>query len=159
MDDFNEMRPPTHPAPDMARLFEIGDALVEEAELTMNGELTAEDLESFAGSEGHRLLDVWIAAGLHPEVVVARSHAVAFGVCVGRCQMWGAAPLFQALLAMSDARAQAGQPTFDVVARGCLNRCEHAPFVAVSTDDGVFGVGQATPEMLEQAIAQVFEET
>jgi (2Fe-2S) ferredoxin len=155
VDDFNQMRAPTHPAPDMPRLLELGDALVEEAEMTMSGELTAGDLEAFADNENHRLLDVWIAAGLHPEVEVARSHDIAFGVCVGRCQLWGAAPVLQALLALSEARSAAGQPSFDVVARGCLNRCEDAPFVAVSTPDGVFGVGHASAESVVVAVAQV----
>ncbi len=149
------MRAPTHPAPNMPRLFELGDALVEEAEMTPSGELTPEDLEAFAESEDHRLLDVWIAAGLHPEVRVARAHDVAFGVCVGRCQLWGAAPVLESLLALSEVRAAAGQQTFDVVTRGCLNRCEHAPFVAVSTPDGVFGVGQASPDSVAAAVAHV----
>jgi NADH:ubiquinone oxidoreductase subunit E len=71
------------------------------------------------------------------------------------CQGWGAIDLLKHLLKRHAQRRGDEQTTFGVVAKRCLDKCEHAPIVLLHTPDGTAGMPAATVAQLDEALAQV----
>ncbi len=153
MDQLFGMRAPTHESLDPESIFALAGALTAEG-----ARISEAGLLAFAKRQGASPLHAWVALAYSPEVAIERTHDIAFGVCLGRCQLWGALPVLEALLALREERLAAGKAGFDVVPRGCLSRCEHGAFVVGVTPAGQFGMGQATPEQVTAAVAHAFGE-
>ena len=151
MSDFGFGRPPrTAEALDLERVWDLGDALDEakgdrEVDPALMGEV--------AEAEGAPLAHMYVAAGMDPELPWKAEHPVTFIVCTGECQSWSAVERVQWLLEERQRRLDAGQPAFDIQARGCLNACDHPPAIVSQGPEGLALHPNATPESLGEAIA------
>ena len=78
------------------------------------------------------LSHLYVAAGLDPDTSWKREQPVAFVVCTGSCQAWGAVDVLSALIEDRAARVRDGRPAFDIVTTACLDVCLPSPPYAVS---------------------------
>lgn len=116
--------------------------------------ITAEALEELALELGVDTSHLYAAAATTTDVAFSRQHDVAFVACGGICQNWGALECLETLVDIRQTRADNGLPLFDIQAKSCLDKCEHAPTVLVHTPDGSALIEQATPDKLREAVAQ-----
>ncbi len=162
MDPSGPPQPPTPPPPpteapvDYGRIMELLRALMHRT--GPGASLSEADLELLASDEDVPVAYAYAAAGMHPGIRFVREHEIAFGVCTGKCQMWGGFHLVDALRERAAARSAAGEPSFDVIPQGCLNLCDYPPAVVVATPDGVAGLPRCTVEDLDEALTMVMEE-
>ena len=98
--------------------------------------------------------DLYASAATTTDVQIAREQQVAFIACGGICQNWGALECLETLVDLRQTRSDDGKPIFDISAKSCLDKCEHAPAVQVITPDGTAIIEQATPVKLREAIAE-----
>ena len=114
-------------------------------------ELVAEVAADLAAPEAY----VYAAAALMTEIGCNTSDPVRFELCVGGCQGWGAIDLLKHLLKRHAKHRDGDKTGFGVVAKRCLDKCEHAPIVMVHTPDGTAGMPAATVAQLDEAFEQV----
>jgi len=148
-------QPPTHAVLDLDRLMKLGVAVENAAERAGTAELSAELLEELADDLGVPASHLYAAAAMTTDLRFARTDAVAFVCCAGGCQGWGSLDRIDQLLALRRARAEAGLPGFDVLARNCLDRCAQAPAVLADTGAGTALISPATGERLGDAVAEL----
>ncbi len=117
--------------------------------------VTAEEVDEVAEDHGVPRAHAWMALSYAPNVQVERTADIAVAVCCARCQLWGAGDLVADLLALRDARTAAGRLSFDLVPRGCLNRCSDAPVATGVLDDGVVGFVNATAAQVTELLDAV----
>lgn len=141
---------PTHRAVDLDALWPLAEALGE-----LEGDVDADGVDAIAAEAGAPREHAWLALGYAPMVQLVRTQPVAIGVCVGRCQLWGAAPLVAELLALRDRLIAGGHPAFDLVPRGCLSRCERAPVATAVLDDGLVQLDHCTAAQVEKLLHAV----
>lgn len=149
-------RPPTHAPADMRVLMNLAMDL---DDIAVDDELSPDALEEFAEERGVPRAMVYAAVALAPHLPIARRHDIAFSCCVAGCQQWGALDRIEHLLRARDRRTEASQPAFDVLVRGCMDRCDQAPVVVVHTPDGVAAVPAEDNANLDAALAELFGET
>ena len=147
--------PPTYPPVDYGQIMALLRQLMTRA--GPGGTIKRQDLELLASDEDVPVALVYAAAGMNPGLRFVREHEIAFGICTGKCQMWGAFDLLGMLLERADARIAADRPSFDIVPQGCLNLCDHPPAVVVATPDGVAGLPRCTAADVDEAIATVLD--
>lgn len=133
------------------------EPLVNELMSRAGSDLTAAVLAEVAEGAGVPSSHAYVAAAMAPMVQFGREHEVAFVVCSGGCQRFGALDLIDKLLAARDERIEAGKPAFDVHTRDCLNGCLHAPLVQVQTPAGAGHLAKANAETLDEALATVLD--
>lgn len=136
--------PPTHavlPVDEMKALAHELRARAQAAESV----LTVELIEGLARDEGVPPSYAYVAAAEIPELQVRRRADVAFAVCAAGCQGWGAVERLERLLELRDQRLAAGLASFDILPKGCVDRCMAAPVVLVSTPDGVGALPRNLP--------------
>ncbi|MCO4760085.1 MAG: hypothetical protein KC502_01165 [Myxococcales bacterium] len=138
-------RPPTHDALDFNALWALGEKL-----MAAGSPVQPAQIDALAEEAGVPRAHAWMALSYAPMVQVQREFPVAIAVCGARCQLWGAEPLIADLLTLRDQRIGAGRVAFDLVPRGCLNRCQQAPVAVAALEDGIVGFPEAT-------VAQVIE--
>ena len=90
---------------------------------------------------------VYAAVALMTEIACDASAPVRFEVCVGGCQQWGAMDLVKHLV-----KRRGDDDGYGIVAKNCLDKCEHAAMVFVQTPDGRAGIPSATTAKLDEAI-------
>lgn len=99
---------------------------------------------------------LYASAAVTTSVELAREHRVAFVVCGGACQSFGALDCLQHLIELRNQRHKRWfKKAFDIQAKSCLNGCDHAPMVRVHTRDGVGYIQRATPEHLSAAVKEL----
>jgi NADH:ubiquinone oxidoreductase subunit E len=141
-------RAPTHDVVDFNALWSLGEDL-----MAMGPVLTADEVDELAEEHGVPRSHAWMALSYTPSVQVKRTTDIAVAVCAARCQLWGAADLIDDLLTLSDTRRAAEKRWFDVVPRGCLNRCSQAPVATGMLPEGTVGFATATVEDVEELLA------
>ena len=144
-------RSPTHKALDHKKMMNLG---LEVEEVAEDDIISSQALEELALELGADASHLYAAAATTTDVQVAREHAIAFVACGGICQNWGALECLETLVDLRQERLDDGRPLFDISARSCLDRCEHAPAVQVHTPDGTALIEQATPEKMREAVAE-----
>jgi len=147
-------RAPTHKPLDLNRLMSLS-ALIED--IAVDGRVSAEALEDRAHEDGIPVEKLYVAAAVVADVEVTREHDIAFEVCAGGCQSWGALDVIEHLVSIRQERVEDGAPAFDVVPRRCLDKCAAAPAVVVVTPDGRAVIEQADADRLDEAVAQLLE--
>ena len=120
--------------------------------------ITAGALEELALEQGVDISHLYAAAATTTDVEFAREHEVAFVACGGNCQNWGALECIEHLVTLQQERRDAGKDTFDVLARSCLDRCEHAPVVILRTPHGDAVIPAADRTSLGAAVGQAFDQ-
>ena len=130
---------PTHKAMDLARLVNLG---MELESVAPDGTVTPDALESFASEQGVALREAYASVPFNPTLRFDRPNDAAFIVCSGGCQGYGALEQIDTLLAIRSAREAAGDTSFDICTKTCLDACDHGPVVVVQTADG--GVAKIT---------------
>ena len=143
-------RPPTHDVIDFEQLWELGQALS-----ALGPQVTAAQVDALAAERDVPRSHAWMALSYAPNVQVEREHGIPIAVCAARCQLWGAEPLMADLLALRDERVAAGRLAFDLVPRGCLNRCTQAPVAIAVLEDGMVGLDRATPAQVAELLDAV----
>ncbi|MCA9687496.1 MAG: hypothetical protein KC457_35365, partial [Myxococcales bacterium] len=98
---------------------------------------------------------VYVAAATMSEIPCADDGEVAFTLCVGNCQKWGAAELLEQVLDADGVRRANDEAGFAVIAKRCLDRCADAPVVQIRTSDGQAGLAPASRASLEEALAEL----
>ncbi|MGM0577415.1 MAG: (2Fe-2S) ferredoxin domain-containing protein [Myxococcota bacterium] len=126
-------KPRTHDPLDLEIVWDLSDRIDEDIP---DGVLTPQRLAAVAEAEGAPAAHAYVAAGVDPDLEWKREHDVAVEICTGGCQAWGSVPILERLLALREARRDAGEPGFDVIARGCLDACDRPPVAAVDGPDG-----------------------
>jgi NADH:ubiquinone oxidoreductase subunit E len=136
----------------MRRLMSVASQLDDELELLGKDALTPEVAEELATEVGASATQVYAAAALMSEIPCDASDPVRFEVCIGSCQQWGATELIDHLLKRHAQRRDQDAPTFGIVAKRCLDKCERAAVVFAHSPDGTASFAQATPDELDEAI-------
>jgi hypothetical protein len=98
---------------------------------------------------------VYAAAALMTEIGCDASDAVRFELCIGGCQAWGAGELLRHLLERHAQGRENDAPRFGIVAKRCLDKCDHAALVLVHTPNGTAALPAASIDALDEALAQV----
>jgi NADH:ubiquinone oxidoreductase subunit E len=124
---------------------DIGDIADEEP-------ITADLLEKAAEELDVPLTHIYAALLYDPSLQPEREHEVAFEVCLQRCQFFGSVATLTDLLALKHQRESEEKPGFDVVPRGCLDRCDYPPVVCSRSSHGVHLHGQVNAEKLEELV-------
>ncbi|WP_428262046.1 hypothetical protein [Haliangium sp.] len=144
-------RPPTHKALDHGRMMRLGLAVEDAAD----GELIDCDaIDELALEEGVDAAWLYASVATTTEVEIQRRHPVAFVACGGNCQNWGALELIELLTELRAQRLDDGRDGFDIVAKSCLDQCEHAPVVEVHTPDGKALLRRPSKDELREAVEQ-----
>jgi NADH:ubiquinone oxidoreductase subunit E len=144
-------RSPTHRSLEHQKMLNLGLAVEEAAD----GEpITAEAIDELALEQGVDASHLYAAAAVTTDVEFAREHEIAFVACGGVCQNWGALECIEHLVELRQERLDGGKPGFDIQAKSCLDKCEHAPAVMVVTPDGSALIARAGKDSLRQAVEQ-----
>ena len=147
--------PPTHKAMPLERLVSLGMDLESHAP---DGAVTPAALEEFAASEGIALREAYAAVAFNPNLRFDRPNDAAFTVCSGGCQGYGALEQIDTLLALRSEREAAGETSFDLCTKTCLDACDHGPVVAVMTaDGGAAKITKCDSAKLKEAIEEAVE--
>ena len=144
-------RSPTHKALDHKKMLNLGLEVEENAE---DERITCDAIEELALELGVDPGDLYASAATTTDVQIVREHDVAFIACGGICQNWGALECLETLVDLRQSRRDDGQRLFDIAAKSCLDKCEHAPTIQVITPDGTAIIEEATPDALREAVAQ-----
>jgi NADH:ubiquinone oxidoreductase subunit E len=131
-------------APELDEAFEDGG----------HERLTPELIEEFAADIGASEGQLCAVAAMMTDIAWDESAPVRFEVCVGGCQSWGALPVLDKLLKLRSKRVEEGAPSFGVVPKRCLDKCDRASVVIVKTPDGTAGLSEASPETIAEAVEQ-----
>ena len=150
MDDL--FPPRTHEPLDLDDIWDLSDALADRLEEGVD-EVTPALLGEIAQAQDAELSHLYVAAGLDPDTSWKREHPVAFVVCTGSCQAWGAVDALSALIEERAERVRDGRPAFDIVTTACLDVCLPSPPYAVSL--GPEGKAVHPGITREQALAAV----
>ncbi len=129
MDD--QFPPRTHEQLELDEVWDLSDALADRIDEGVE-EVTPALLEEIANDQGAELAHLYVAAGLDPDTPFKREHPVAFVVCTGSCQAWGAVDALSALITEQRTRASEGRPGFDILTTACLDVCLPSPPYVVS---------------------------
>jgi NADH:ubiquinone oxidoreductase subunit E len=116
--------------------------------------ITGEAIDELALEQGVDASHLYAAAAVTTDVEFAREHEIAFVACGGVCQNWGALECIEHLALLRQERLDEGKPAFDIQAKSCLDKCEHAPAVMVVTPEGTALIARASKESLRQAVEQ-----
>lgn len=142
---------PTHPTVPMENLIKLAQALM----AASGGEpFSLELAQKVADDNDAPLSHVFAGAGImgiRPE----QTGDIAFVVCVGGCQGFGALDCIDDLIKLRKDRAGADKRLFDVHPVSCMDRCQLAPAVRVHTPDGVGFLPSAKADALTVAVAEV----
>ena len=144
-------RPATHGSLDLTQLMRLGGEVEEALNMAGDDALDVALLEDLAGDLGVPISHLFAAAALTTQLPFAQGDGPAFTVCAGGCQRWGALPVLEALVVERERRAQAGEPTFEIHAKRCLDQCDKAAVVAVRTQHGTGLLAEVTPESAREA--------
>ena len=144
-------RSATHTSLDHQKMMKLGLEVEETAD---EQPISCDAIDELALELGVDPGDLYASAAVTTDVEIARERDVAFVVCGGICQNWGALECLEVLADTRRNRLDEDRPVFDIFAKSCLDRCEHAPAVQVHTPDGSALIEQATPAKLREAIAQ-----
>jgi NADH:ubiquinone oxidoreductase subunit E len=144
-------RPATHTALDLMKLMGLGGEIEEGLNMAGADALDVALLEDLAGDLGVPISHLFAAAALTTQLPFAQGEGPTFTVCAGGCQRWGALPVLEALVAERARREQAGEPTFEIHAKRCLDQCDKAAVVAVQTDHGTGLLAEVTPASILEA--------
>ena len=145
-------RPPTHEPLSLETLSRVASKLEDALEAEGAEQLTPELVELIAGDLGVPETHVYAAAASMTEITCEASGSVRFELCVGGCQAWGAVQLLDHLLLRHAERRTDDQPPFGIVAKRCLDKCQHAPMVFVHTQDGTAALPEASVTQLDEAL-------
>lgn len=144
-------RHPTHKPLDHQKMMNLGLEVEEAA----GGEpITSDAIDELALEQGVDASHLYAAAAVTTDVEIAREHDVVFVACGGNCQNWGALECIEHLVDLRQQRLESGKAGFDIQARSCLDKCEHAPVVMVRTPDGSGVIPKASKEALSEAVDQ-----
>jgi len=132
----------------MSVALELEDAF----ELESADALTPQLVEEIAVEIGVSSIYVYAAAATLTEIPCDASDPVRFELCIGGCQAWGASELLKHLLARHQ---QADGPSFGIVAKRCLDKCDQGAVVFIHTPDGKAGLSAAKVTDLDQALQQL----
>ncbi|HUH04324.1 MAG TPA: hypothetical protein VML75_20145 [Kofleriaceae bacterium] len=144
--------PATHATLDLDRLMKLGVAVEDAAEDTDSELVTPVLIDQLAEDLGERCANLYAAAAMTTDLEFDRQHPVTFVFCAGGCQGWGALDNMELLLDLRRDRAEAGLPVFNVLAKNCLDRCQHAPAVMMTSPDGTALLTEVTREKLIEAV-------
>ena len=147
-------RAPTHKPLELRRVMQLAPELEEAVEEGGHEVLTPELIEELAADLGASEKHLFAAAAMMTDLKFDESDPVRFEICVGGCQSWGALSVLEKLVQLRAKRIEAGETSFGVVPRRCLDKCDRAAVVIVKTPDGTAGLSEATPEAVEAAVAQ-----
>ncbi len=145
-------RIPTHKALDFSKMMRCGVAVDEAAD---DAPITADALEELALEEGVDVSHLYAAAAVTTDVQFAREHEVAFTVCGGNCQHWGALECLETLADIRRERIEDGKSGFDIQAKKCLDQCDLGPVVVVHTPGGKALLEKANKSALAAAVAEI----
>jgi NADH:ubiquinone oxidoreductase subunit E len=145
-------RSPTHEDVSPATLARLGLDLEDAAD---DAPLTPEQILDLAAERGKSVGEYYAAAVLAADVELAATRPIQLVFCAGTCQRWGAIACIERAVERWDARRETGDPGFDVVARKCLDRCDHAAVCEIRTPDGVSVLTETTPAKVDEALAQL----
>lgn len=141
---------PTHPTVPMQTLIKLAQALMAEA----GGQpFSLEMAQKTAADNDAPLSHVFAAAGTMG-IRAQQTADIAFVVCVGGCQGFGALDCVDDLLKLRTERGSEKR-SFDVHPVSCMDRCQLAPAVRVHTPDGVGFLPSAKTDALLTAVAEV----
>lgn len=151
-------RAPTHPAIELDEVLRLVREISQSVESAQAiDEATVERLATELEVPNSH---VYAAACMHPNLRFERKEEVSFVVCAGGCQQFGALPLLERLHELRKDRSAAGQRSFDIEPRRCLDHCMQGAVVLVQLPDGSSGgLPQATVEKIEQAVQQICDDT
>lgn len=148
----NPNRPPTHKGLDFARAMKLGSDLGDEVD---DGPITFELVDEIATERGIPHSHLYASAAISTELEFDRtSEPVTFEFCGGKCQLWGALERIDQLVDIRIEREEAGASLFNIAAKSCLDKCDHAPVVAVHTPDGTAVLTNATEKTIAEAVAE-----
>jgi hypothetical protein len=140
-------RSTTHRDIEPSRLASIGLEVEEAAD---EQAVSLALLHDLAGDRGRPVSHYVAATVLATELPFVEEHTTRAVFCAGKCQSWGA-------LDCIDRAAEIWQEKggFDLVAKTCLDRCEHAAVCEIRTEHGTAVITEATPEKVEEALRSV----
>lgn len=140
-------RSPTHKEIDPARLARLG---LDVEELAEGGAITPDRVLALAGEQGKEPSQFYAALALATEIEQPAAPVTAV-FCVGTCQQWGALDLVDRAAEIWEQRGGG----FAIVARACLERCEHAPACEVRSPSGTVVLAPAKPDEVAEALHEL----
>ena len=148
----NPNRAATHRGLDFTRAMKLGNDVGDDVG---DEPITFEQLDEIAVERGIAHSHLYAAVATTTELEFDRtSHEVTFELCGGKCQLWGALERIDQLVDLRNERAEAGKQLFNVVTKSCLDKCDHAPVLALHTPDGMAVLTNATDKTIAEAVAQ-----
>jgi NADH:ubiquinone oxidoreductase subunit E len=148
-------REPTSSPLDLELIWDLGDLISERVPArVLSSSLVAEIAAAAQVPQSH----VYVAAGLDPMMEWTRHHAVAFYVCTGGCQAWGAVEVLSRLIEMRDERDASEAPSFDILPRGCVNLCDRAAAVVSTGPHGQAVHPELKVEQLDEIVDVLLSE-
>jgi NADH:ubiquinone oxidoreductase subunit E len=150
-------REPTHATLDFGRMMSLAGQVEDAMDDLGISELAPASVEEIADEIGTRESYVYAAlATTGSSISQVSADPIQVRVCLGDCQRWGAVAVMDRLITLHGKRRRDGDPTFGLAAVNCLDHCAYAAAVEVRTPDGVAVVPAATPESMDEAIAELF---
>ncbi len=131
---------------DAMDLYDLADELKDR--LTENGKVTPTDIQEVAAEYETTAAEVYASVALAPEIILQKECSLTFEVCIGRCQFSGGAGALRELVA----RRNKENPSFDIVARSCLDACDNAPVVRSQGPNGTYIHPDLTPHGLLELV-------
>ena len=122
----------THPEIALDKLMRMAGDLDDIADA---GSVRAEAIDELSDDLGIAREKLYAALALS-QAELTLEHQVQFVVCTGGCQGYGALECVRELLDIREDRLESEDPSFDVVPRPCLNRCQDAPVVELRSPGG-----------------------
>lgn len=138
----------THAPVDPGTLMRLRDVLRQKS---AGNKISVAMIEAIAVEEKVPRAQVLAAVATDPNLVVEMTSDVLFAVCVGGCQLQGALDNVEELLRLREQRVQAGQKSFDLVPRHCLDMCPHSPVAVSRSSHGM----AAHPKLKPDGIAEI----
>ncbi|MEZ4267092.1 MAG: hypothetical protein R3F39_12005 [Myxococcota bacterium] len=147
-------RTPTHEPLDLEVIWDLSDVIDERRD---GGPVSAAMLAEVAATAAVPVSHAYVAASVDPDLDWQTGTPVTVRVCTGGCQAWGAVTVLERLLELRQARVDAGQPAFDVVAVACLNTCDRPTAVASAGPHGYATHPEVDAEAVDALISALLD--
>lgn len=150
-DGFGGAAPSGRPL-DHQQMMELGKRVQDAAR---TAPISCDAIDKLADTLGVTASALYASAAAIGDVEIERKHKVTFVVCTGSCRDKGALDHLQHLVEERKRRRKKWfKKAFDIEARSCLNRCDHAPVIRLHLREGVAFLERTTTDVLNDAIKE-----
>lgn len=136
---------------------EVSQLAAEIDAIASQGEVDAQAIEKHSATLKVPVENLYAGLGMSLRTSLTLDHDLQFVVCVGNCRERGSLDCASTLLEIKSTRQSKSLPSFDIVPRPCLSRCQEGPAIEIRSRDGNAVLTAATPKAVTEAVKELLD--